>query len=69
MGDKTTTTTTTTVEAQGEVVVDKGAEANVLKEQSSEDRIAQAQAEGLANHAAEHANDEGDVTSRDKVEE
>lgn len=63
------TTTTTTVEKQGEVQIDKSADAHVLKEQSAEDRTRDAQDLALANHAAEHQNDEGDVTSRDKTDD
>lgn len=78
VGDATATTTTTVdaneaghipVEKQGEQVIDKTAEAHELKEQSADERLDEAKAEGLRNHAAEHANDEGDVTSRDKTEE
>jgi hypothetical protein len=77
--DKDTTTTTTTfapqapaegqVDKQGEVVIDQGADANTLKEQTSEERLEDARQEGLRNHAVEHADDEGDVTSRDKTAE
>jgi len=81
--DKSTTTTDETtvtsqasempvVEKQGEVSIDKGADAHVLKEQSSEERLEDARNEGLANHAREHANDEEtpeELASNDKVEE
>jgi len=69
---ETTTTTTTTVEKQGEQVIDKDADAHVLKEQSADERLKQARQEALDNHATEHANDGesfDSVTSRDKVEE
>lgn len=55
------TTTTTTVEKQGEVVVDKGAEARTLGEQEADahsQRLEDARNEALQNHAAEHADDE-----------
>lgn len=52
------TTTTTTVEKQGEVAVDKGADAEVLQDADLEQNIEDAKQEGLRNHAAEHASDE-----------
>lgn len=62
------TTTTTTVEKQGEVIVDKSADAHVLREQSQEERLEGAKQDALANHQAEHANDNADTTpaSNDK---
>lgn len=74
------TTTTTTVDAaqaqhsdaekQGEVQIDKNADAHTLKEQSADERLSDARAEGLRNHEVEHAHDadtnDGDPTTRDK---
>lgn len=81
MADNTTTDETTVtaqaaemplVEKQGEVSIDKGADAHVLKEQSSDERLDDARNAGLANHAREHANDTEsaeDLASNDKVED
>lgn len=61
------------VEKRGEVVIDESKDAHVLKEQSSDERLADARAEGLRNHEVEHAHDAdtnvGDPTSRDKTAE
>lgn len=75
-----TTDTTTEVSAaaninqaekQGEVAVDKSAEAHVLKEQSQDERLEDARNDAMRNHAAEHANDTESaesLASNDKVE-
>lgn len=63
------------VEKRGEVTVDEGADAHVLKEQSSDERLDDARSQALANHAAEQENmdqagvNHGDPTTRDKASE
>lgn len=53
---KADTTTTTVAEKQGEVQVDKSADAHELREQSSDERLDDARAEGLRNAAADREN-------------
>lgn len=66
MADTTTESTTinsgqaaqATTPKRGEVAIDSGATASVLKEQSVEERMESAKSEALTNHAIEHAGDD-----------